>query len=90
MEQELVKEEEQLTLCGKFFHKMGMFLMKRALGQQVGLFVRAIASIFSESPALVPVLLPTKRESAPHDKTAPSIATATTHSFTRRILSFFT
>lgn len=49
MEQHLSKEEEKLTFCGNLFHKLGLFLMKRTLGQQVGLFVRAIASIFSES-----------------------------------------
>ena len=49
MELEQTKEQEKLTTCGRAFHKLGLFLMKRSFGQQVGLFLRAVASIFSES-----------------------------------------
>lgn len=38
-----------MTPFGKLFHIFGMFLMKRALGQQVALFLRAYASIFDKS-----------------------------------------
>lgn len=43
------KDLEKFTPVGKFFHMVGMFLMHRMAGQQVVLFFRAIASIFSES-----------------------------------------
>lgn len=36
-------------MVGKFFHRVGMFLMRRTIIQQILLFFRAIASIFSES-----------------------------------------
>ena len=39
----------KLTLVGKLFHHLGMFFMTRTLGQQVCLFFRAIASIFSKT-----------------------------------------
>ena len=39
----------RLTLVGKLFHHLGMFFMTRTLGQQVCLFFRAIASIFSKT-----------------------------------------
>lgn len=40
---------EKLTIVGKAFHFLGMFLMKRTAGQQVALFMRAFASLFSKS-----------------------------------------
>ena len=39
----------RLTLVGKLFPHLGMFFMTRTLGQQVCLFFRAIASIFSKT-----------------------------------------
>ena len=39
----------KLTLVGKLFHHLGMFFMTRTLGQQVCLFFRAVASIFSKT-----------------------------------------
>ena len=39
----------KLTLVGKIFHHLGMVFMTRTLGQQVCLFFRAIASIFSQT-----------------------------------------
>ena len=39
----------KLTPVGKLFHRLGMFFMTRTLGQQVCLFFRAIASIFSKT-----------------------------------------
>lgn len=38
-----------MTPFGKLFHIFGMFLMKRSLGQQVALFLRAYGSIFDKS-----------------------------------------
>lgn len=49
MAQEIARSEDKLTSVGKLFHKLGMFLLHRPVGQQVALFCRAIASIFSES-----------------------------------------
>lgn len=49
MAQEIARSEDKLTAVGKLFHKLGMFLLHRPVGQQVALFCRAIASIFSES-----------------------------------------
>ena len=49
MAQEIARSEDKLTAVGWLFHKLGMFLLHRPVGQQVALFCRAIASIFSES-----------------------------------------
>ncbi len=49
MAQEIARSEDKLTSVGRLFHKLGMFLLHRPVGQQVALFCRAIASIFSES-----------------------------------------
>jgi len=49
MAQEIARSEDKLTSVGWLFHKLGMFLLHRPVGQQVALFCRAIASIFSES-----------------------------------------
>lgn len=49
MEETFDKSGKKLTLIGKFFHTVGLFLLQRTAGQQVALFCRAIASIFSES-----------------------------------------
>ncbi|WP_290747288.1 MlaE family ABC transporter permease [Fibrobacter sp. UBA4309] len=49
MEQYTNNDITKLTVLGRFFHKMGMFLLQRTIGQQVALFCRAISSIFSAS-----------------------------------------
>lgn len=43
------REKRTLTWIGRIFHHLGIFLMQRAIGQQVALFCRAIASIFEKS-----------------------------------------
>lgn len=40
---------QRLTPAGKIFHKLGLFLLHRSLGQQVALFWNAIKSLFSSS-----------------------------------------
>lgn len=40
---------QRLTLPGKAFHKLGLFLLHLSLGQQVALFWNAIKSLFSSS-----------------------------------------
>ena len=49
MEQFTNNDISKLTFLGRLFHKMGMFLLQRTFGQQVALFCRAVASIFSAS-----------------------------------------
>lgn len=43
------KNWQKMTLGGKIFHKLGMFLLNRTLGQQCALFWNAITSLFSKS-----------------------------------------
>ncbi len=44
-----VRNWQRLTPFGKIFHKLGLFLLHRTLGQQVALFWNAIKSLFSSS-----------------------------------------
>ena len=44
-----VRNWQKLTIFGKAFHRFGLFLMKRTVGQQVALFFRAYASLFNRS-----------------------------------------
>ncbi len=44
-----LKNWQRLTPLGKLFHKLGLFLLNRTLGQQCALFWNAIKSLFSES-----------------------------------------
>ena len=46
---EVQANNKKLTLIGQKFHALGMFLLRRNAGQEVALFVRAIASIFSKN-----------------------------------------
>ena len=46
---EVQANTKKLTLIGQKFHALGMFLLRRNAGQEVALFVRAIASIFSKN-----------------------------------------
>ena len=39
----------KMTLVGRLFHHLGLFFMTRTIGQQVCLFCRAIASLFSKT-----------------------------------------
>lgn len=42
-------KRENLTIVGKAFHALGMFMLHRTAGQQIALFYRAVASLFSKS-----------------------------------------
>ncbi|WP_173366324.1 ABC transporter permease [uncultured Fibrobacter sp.] len=42
-------KDEQLTVIGKMFHSLGLFLLRKTAGQQVALFIRAFMSLFSRS-----------------------------------------
>lgn len=44
-----VRNWQKLTIAGRIFHYLGIFLMKRTVGQQVALFLRAYASLFNRS-----------------------------------------
>ena len=46
---EVQASNKKLTFIGQKFHALGMFLLRRKSGQEVALFVRAIASIFSQN-----------------------------------------
>jgi len=48
MEQRANKKQN-LTIIGKIFHMIGMFVLHRTIGQLVALFYRAIASLFSKN-----------------------------------------
>lgn len=41
--------DKKLTKVGRKFHALGMFLLRRTIGQQVALFLRAFTSLFSKS-----------------------------------------
>ncbi|WP_407441405.1 MlaE family ABC transporter permease [Fibrobacter sp.] len=49
MERAEDKNNDNLTLLGKFFHKLGMSIMCITIGQQIVLLFRALSSFFSES-----------------------------------------
>ena len=42
-------KDEQLTVIGKVFHSLGLFLLRKTAGQQVALFIRAFMSLFSRN-----------------------------------------
>jgi len=46
---EVQTNDKKLTLVGRKFHALGLFLLRRPVGQQVALFVRAFMSLFSKS-----------------------------------------
>jgi len=46
---EVQSSDKKLTLVGRKFHALGMFLLRRKAGQEVALFVRAFMSLFSKS-----------------------------------------
>jgi len=43
------KARKKLTLVGLLFHKFGMLILKRTIGQEFALFYRAVTSLFSKS-----------------------------------------
>ncbi len=46
---EVQTNDKKLTLVGQKFHALGLFLLRRPVGQEVALFVRAIMSLFNKS-----------------------------------------
>ena len=42
-------KNEQLTLVGRVFHSLGLFLLRKTAGQQFALYIRAMASLFSKN-----------------------------------------
>ena len=42
-------KDEQLTLVGRVFHSLGLFLLRKTAGQQFALYIRAMASLFSKN-----------------------------------------
>ena len=46
---EVQTNDKKLTFVGRKFHALGLFLLRRPVGQQVALFVRAFMSLFSKS-----------------------------------------
>ena len=42
-------KDEQLTLVGRVFHSLGLFLLRKTAGQQFALYLRAMASLFSKN-----------------------------------------
>ena len=49
---EVQTNDKKLTLVGQKFHALGLFLLRRPVGQEVALFVRAIMSLFNKSRSL--------------------------------------
>ena len=41
--------DKKLTLVGQKFHALGLFLLRRPVGQEIALFVRALMSLFNKS-----------------------------------------
>ena len=41
--------DKKLTLLGRKFHALGLFLLRRPVGQEVALFIRAFMSLFNKS-----------------------------------------
>ena len=41
--------DKKLTLVGRKFHALGLFLLRRPVGQEVALFIRAFMSLFNKS-----------------------------------------
>ena len=46
---EVQTNDKKLTLVGQKFHALGLFLLRRPVGQEIALFVRAIMSLFNKS-----------------------------------------
>ena len=40
---------QRFTLPARAFHLLGLFLLRRPFGQQIALFCRAVASVFSKN-----------------------------------------
>ncbi len=46
---EVQTNDKKLTLVGQKFHALGLFLLRRPVGQEIALFVRALMSLFNKS-----------------------------------------
>ena len=46
---EVQTNDKKLTLVGRKFHALGLFLLRRPVGQEIALFVRALMSLFNKS-----------------------------------------
>ena len=44
-----LKNWQKMTPVGRIFHSLGIFILKRKIGQQIALFFRTIASLFASS-----------------------------------------
>ena len=49
MEEKQLKNWQKMTPIGRIFHSLGIFILKRKVGQQLALFFRTIASLFASN-----------------------------------------
>ena len=49
MEKTQLKNWQKMTPVGRLFHTLGIFILKRRMGQLVALFLRTVASLFDKS-----------------------------------------
>jgi phospholipid/cholesterol/gamma-HCH transport system permease protein len=49
MEEKQLKNWQKMTPIGRFFHTLGIFILKRRMGQLIALFFRTVASLFDKS-----------------------------------------
>lgn len=49
MEKTQLKNWQKMTPVGRLFHSLGIFILKRRLGQLIALFLRTVASLFDKS-----------------------------------------
>jgi len=49
MQEKLLKNWQKMTLIGRLFHTLGIFILKTKTGQLIALFFRTIASLFDKS-----------------------------------------
>ena len=49
MEEKQLKNWQKMTPIGRIFHSLGIFILKRKIGQQLALFFRTIASLFASN-----------------------------------------
>jgi len=48
MQKKQLKNWQKMTPIGRMFHSLGIFILKRTIGQQIALFFRTIASLFAK------------------------------------------
>ena len=49
MQEKLLKNWQKMTYIGRLFHSLGIFILKRRIGQLLALFFRTVASLFDKS-----------------------------------------